>query len=68
MRSLDIETENARDWSEGGDPLHRIINAYLKRATRIEKDFYALNREIEILILSIKAENQSQPAADSRTG
>ncbi len=46
-----IEMGNIRELSACEDPLHSIINAYLERAIRVEKEFLELNREIAVLMM-----------------
>ncbi len=61
MCSDNVEIDNIKELSAGEDSLHNIINAYLERAIRVEKEFAELNREIAILLRG-KEENTAKRA------
>lgn len=51
MCQKNTETGNIQELSASEDPLQSMLNAYLNRAIRVEKELTALNQEIAMLIL-----------------
>ncbi len=51
MCQKNTEMNNIQELSASEDPLQSMLNAYLNRAIRVEKELTALNQEIAMLIL-----------------